>query len=206
MLVQNDLKIRTTERIFYSDAYMDSVITGVITRTEKEDSIKQHRLKKVNGKLNKQVREEFGFEGAFSFHNPSDRQSAADSIVDFRPFVKVPGKQAVYLTPKRIETLRAFLGDKHLPIGAGGIMNPARSTGESEKRKAFLENDIKIWYGHWGGYWQLDSCPVVYSITFDKSMLYARVDFRMVYEGGEAVLKKKNGQWVLVASKITWIE
>ncbi len=85
-------------------------------------------------------------------------------------------------------------------------MNPARSSGESEKRKAFLENDIKIWYGHWGSYWQLDSYPVVYSITFDKRMLYARVDFRMVYEGGEAVLKKKNGQWVLVTSKRTWIE
>lgn len=84
---------------------MDSVITGVITRTEKGDSIKQQRLKKVNGKLNKQVREEFGFEDAFSFHNPNDSQSAADSIVDFRPLVKVPGQQAVYLTSKRTETL-----------------------------------------------------------------------------------------------------
>jgi hypothetical protein len=126
--------------------------------------------------------------------------------VDFRPQVKVPGKQAIYLTAARAETLRAFLGDKHLPLGAGGIMHPARSRGESEKRKTFLGKAIKIWYGHWGGYWQLDSYPVASSITFDKSMGYARVSFRMVYEGGEAILKKTGGQWVLLSSKRTWIE
>ncbi|MDB5267111.1 MAG: hypothetical protein JWP58_151 [Hymenobacter sp.] len=206
LLVQNEIKIRVTDRIFYSDAYVDSVITGVITRTVKEDSIRQRRLKRVNGKLNQQVREEFGFEDAFSFHNTADQQKAIDSLMDFRPVIKVPGKQAIYLTSKRAETLKAFLGDKHIPLGAGGIMNPARSKGESEKRKTFLENDIKIWYGHWGGYWQLDSYPVAYSITFDKSMLYARVSFRMIYEGGEAVLKKTNGKWLLMSSKRTWIE
>ena len=206
LLVQNDIKIRTTNRIFYSDAYIDSVITGVITRTEKVDSIKQRRLEKVNEKLNQRVREEFGFEDAFSFHNTNDPQKAVDSLMNFRPNVKVPGKQAIYLTPERAKTLRAFLGDKHLPIGAGGIMNPARSSGESEKRKLFLENGIKIWYGHWGGYWQFDSYPVAYSITFDESMNYARVNFRMVYEGGEAILKKTGGNWVLISSKRTWIE
>jgi hypothetical protein len=207
LLVQNDIKIRITDRVFYSDAYIDSVITGVITRMETIDSIKQRLLlKKVNGRLNQRVRETFGYGEAFSSHNSNDRQKALDSIMNFRPVVKVSGKQAVYLTPKRAETLRAFLGDKHLPFGTGGIMNPARSRGESEKRKVFLENVIKIWYGHWGGYWQLNSYPVVYSITFDKSMLYARVNFRMVYEGGEAILKKTDGKWLLVSSKRTWIE
>lgn len=135
-----------------------------------------------------------------------DKEAIVDSIVDFRPSVKVPGKYCIYLTPKRAEVLKAFLGDKHLPIGAGGIMNPARSSGESEKRKNFLENNIKIWYGHWGGYWQLDSYPVVYSIVFSKNMLQARVSFQIVYEGGEALLKKLDGKWQLVSSRRTWIE
>ncbi|WP_140466155.1 hypothetical protein [Hymenobacter nivis] len=206
LLVQNDIKIRIIDRIFYSDTYIDSVITGVINRTVKEDSVRKRRLKRVNGKLNQQVREEFGFENAFSFHSQGDEQIDTDSLTDFRPVVKIPGKQIIYLTPKRAETLKAFLGDKHLPIGAGGIMNPARSSGESEKRKKFLENDIKIWYGHWGGYWQLNSYPVAYFITLDKNMLYARVSFRMVYEGGETILKKMGGRWEIISSKRTWIE
>ena len=70
-------------------------------------------------------------------------------------------------------------------------MNPARSKGESEKRKMFLENYIKIFHGHWGGYWQLHSYPEAESITFDKNMEYARVDFRLVYEGGFAILKNE---------------
>ena len=206
LLVQNELKIRVTDRLFYSDAAIDSIITAAISRFEWADSTKQRHLKKVNGRLTQQVREEFGFGDNFSYHNPADPARAVDSLLDFRPRVKAPGKQIIYLTPARAETLRAFLRDKHLPLGAGGIMNPARSRGESEKRKTFLGNDIKIWYGHWGGYWQLNSYPVASSITFDKSMNYARVNFRMVYEGGEAILKKTDGQWRLLTSKITWIE
>lgn len=206
LLVQNSVKIHTVAKIFYSDTDIDSIITGVITRTVKEDSTRQRRLKKVDGKLNQQVREEFGFENSFSFHSTENPEAIGEDLIDFRPVVKAPGKQVIFLTPDKEKTLKAFLGDKHLPVGAGGIMNPAHSSGESEKRMTFLENSIKIWYGHWGGYWQLNSYPVAYSITFDKSMLYARVSFRMVYEGGEAILKRTNGKWALLSSKRTWIE
>jgi hypothetical protein len=206
LLVQNEVKIRVTDKIFYSDAVIDSIITSVVTRTVQEDSTKQRLLKKINGRLSQNIRAEYGFETSFSFHNSRDSEKPIDSIDTFRPVIKVPGKQAIYLTSKREKTLKAFLGDKHLPLGTGGIMNPARSNGESDKRKKFLESAIKIWYGHWGGYWQLNSYPVAYSITFDKNLLYARINFRMVYEGGEAILKKTNGQWTLLSSRRTWIE
>jgi hypothetical protein len=98
------------------------------------------------------------------------------------------------------------LGNAHLPLGAGGIMNPARSNGQSLKREKFLAHFIKIWYGHWGGYWQLYSYPEVYSIIFDKQMNRAEVNFRFIYEGGKAVLENKNGQWKLLSSMRTWIE
>jgi hypothetical protein len=206
LLVQNAVKIHATDKIFYADAVVDSIITSVVTRTVQEDSTKHRLLKKVNGRLSQDIRAEYGFETPFSFRNFRDTEKAIDSIDTFRPVIKVPGKQAIYLTPKREETLKAFLGDKHLPLGTGGVMNPARSSGESDKRKKFLENAIKIWYGHWGGYWQLNSYPVASSITFDKNLLYARINFRMVYEGGEAILKKTNGQWMLISSRLTWIE
>lgn len=122
------------------------------------------------------------------------------------PAVESTDKKPLYLNSKYNEILNAFLGNKHLPLGAGGIMNPARSKGQSAKRKMFLEKFIKIWYGHWGGYWQLISYPEANSITFDKEMKYARIDFRMVYEGGEAILKRENGIWKLISAKRTWIE
>ena len=34
----------------------------------------------------------------------------------------------------------------------------------------------------------------------------AIVKFTMVYEGGEAILKKINGKWKLLSAKRTWIE
>ena len=34
----------------------------------------------------------------------------------------------------------------------------------------------------------------------------AVVMFRFVYEGGEVVLEKQNGEWVVVDSRFTWIE
>jgi hypothetical protein len=135
-----------------------------------------------------------------------ENSSERDSVADFRPVVAISGKKCVYLTSARETTLTAFLGNIHARLGASGIMQPAHSKGESEKRKQFLENVIKIWYGHWGGYWQLYSYPVAYTITFDKDMSTAKVDFRMVYEGGAATLKKVNGQWKLISSRRTWIE
>ena len=85
-------------------------------------------------------------------------------------------------------------------------MSPAKSKCESDKRKQFLENYIKIWYGHWGGYWQLNSYPYAQKITFDRKFENAVVDYRMVYEGGFAYFKKVNGIWVLIQARRTWIE
>ena len=135
-----------------------------------------------------------------------ENSAVRDSIDNFRPVVAVPGKQAVYLTSAREKTLNAFLGNTHLPLGAGGIMNPARSSGESEKRQQFLGSCLRIWHGHWGGYWQLNSYPVAYTVTFSKDMQSAQIDFRMVYEGGSATLKKIQGNWQLLSSRRTWIE
>ena len=129
-----------------------------------------------------------------------------DTFREFRPVVNFTSPRIVILTPTYERMLSAFLGDKHNPLGKGGIMNPAAAAGESARRKAFLEKMIKIWYGHWGGYWQLSSYPYAGSIVFDRTMKRAVVNFSMVYEGGYAYLKKVNGAWVLIKAKRTWIE
>lgn len=135
-----------------------------------------------------------------------ERAKGYDSLKNFRPRLTFSDAQAVVLTKAYDSLLNRFLGNQHYKFATGNIMSPARSKGESEKRKQFLENYIKVWYGHWGGYWQLLSYPSAFRITFDKNFQNAVVDYKMVYEGGFAYLKSVNGKWILVKAKRTWIE
>jgi len=127
-------------------------------------------------------------------------------VPNFRPRLSFSYPKAVMLTNFYDALLNAFLGNKHVPFATGSIMAPARSKGESQERQQFLENCIRIFYGHWGGYWQLYSYPVVSTITFDKDFSNALIEYRMVYEGGEAYLKKVHGAWTLIGAQRTWIE
>jgi hypothetical protein len=129
-----------------------------------------------------------------------------DSVIDFRPMVLFAYPKTVVLIERYRDLLNRFLGDQHLPFAAHNIMAPARSKGESQRRKQFLEQYIKIWYGHWGGYWQLHSYPAVGSITFDRTFQHAVINYVLVYEGGYAYFTKKGGVWTLGDARRTWIE
>lgn len=132
--------------------------------------------------------------------------SKYDTLEYFRPQLQLANIKCLPLTNEYNDLLNRYLGNKHYKLGKGSIMSPARSKGESEKRMKFLSNFIKIWYGHWGGYWQLHSYPYASRIVFDKDFNNAVVYFRMVYEGGYAYFNKINDQWTLVEAKRTWIE
>lgn len=203
LVIQDFIKIYFTDKLYWTEQETDDYIVDNINKKIKEDSTRQQLLKRTDGKLSQRVIENFRPDRGVFFER---NDTLLDSIVNFRPIINSNGKLPLYLSSKYNDILNAFLGNNHLPLGTGGIMNPARSSRQSEKCKKFLENYIKIWYGHWGGYWQLNSYPKAYSVTFDKEMKYAKVDFRMVYEGGEALLKNDNGKWILVSAKRTWIE
>ena len=85
-------------------------------------------------------------------------------------------------------------------------MQVAYSKGESRKRMDFISNAVRLFYGHWGGYWQYETYPQATSIVFDSQMQRAVVFFRFVYEGGEVTLEKQNGEWTIVSGKLTWKE
>ena len=129
-----------------------------------------------------------------------------DSNITFRPQVSFPNKKIVYLTKDYKLLLNEFLGDKHVDLGTKSIMQTAYAKDESRQRMEFIEKAVLIFYGHWGSYWQYVTYPEAYSIIFDSSMQRAVVNFRFVYEGGEVYLEKKNGEWVVVSGKLTWIE
>ena len=141
-----------------------------------------------------------------NFHFEWPAAKTFDTVYHFRPAVNFQTPKTVVLTDRYDRILNVFLGSDHYPFGKGNIMSPAASKGESAKRQAFLENCIKIWYGHWGGYWQLLSYPVVSSIVFDKSFKNALVNYQLIYEGGYAYFKKINGIWTLMEASRTWIE
>jgi len=200
LIIQNYIRIYLTDKI-YTDKDVDEYIVNYININVKEDSLKQRYLERKNGRFSHYVNE------VFSPKNTSVIQKALiDSIVNFRPQIDSKGATPLYMNAHYKGILNTFLGNKYLPLGTGGFMNPAHADGESQKRKNFLENYIKIWYGHWGGYWQLLSYPEAYCITFDKQMKYAKIDFRMIYEGGEAILEKYDNKWILLSAKRTWIE
>ena len=206
LIVQNVIKIYFTDKVFYSEQEIEKYIVDEINRRYLDkDSTRismLERLKNKDGTINEFYFYNFGPYSREKYRN----RILTDSIMDFRPAIHCVEKTPLFLTKKYNEIINSFLGNSHSPLGTGGIMNPARSKGQSKKRKEFLENYVKIFYGHWGGYWQLLSYPQAYSITFDNDMKYARIDFRLVYGGGEALLKNEERVWTLISSKLTWIE
>ncbi len=130
----------------------------------------------------------------------------SDTISDFRPPISLSNRNIVYLNSLYYTGLTKFLGSIIKKNKERLNYTYYLSEKEVKKRQLFLEQNIKVWEGHWGAYWQLLTYPEVNSIIFDKEMEYAKVFFRIVYEGGEALLKKENGKWRLISSKLTWIE
>jgi hypothetical protein len=203
LIVQDKIRIYFTEKVYYSEKEIDEYVVNYINKIIKDDVKRQSLLKRTNGKLSESVLEIYSPYDSFY---KEENEILTDSITDFRPSINCNGKKPVYLTSEYDNILNIFLGNTQITFGEENIIKPASSSGESEKRKQFLEKLIKICYGHWGGYWQLHSYPTASRIVFDRKMHYAKVYFRMVYQGGEAILKNENGKWSLISSRLTWIE
>jgi hypothetical protein len=129
-----------------------------------------------------------------------------DSINNFRPPIELEKNKVLYLTGEYAKTLNKFLGSTSTELGEGDIMNPSRPAGESEKRYELLRPYIPILHGHWGGYWHLETHPEINLIIFNKSLTRAKINFRVGYQGGEAILEKSGSDWAIKESKATWIE
>ncbi|WP_209332256.1 hypothetical protein [Lunatimonas salinarum] len=129
-----------------------------------------------------------------------------DSISNFRPPLSMNDGKVLYLTPEYKKSLNYFLGVKIIESKEPYKMNRGLPLDEVEKRYNRIRPFIPILYGHWGGHWHIETHPLVYSIIFNKDLNLARFDFRVGYQGGEAILKKENNVWVIKRSEVTWIE
>ena len=129
-----------------------------------------------------------------------------DTICDFRPPLNLGKDKVLYLTPNYEKSLNMFLGTQSTEMGENGIMTPSMPREDSEKRYSFIRPYIPILHGHWGGYWHLATHPEISWIVIDTKNGASKVYFRVGYQGGEALLKKKSNGWKIVESRATWIE
>ena len=207
-IVQGTLnKIYMADFIPVTSDEIETYYTNRINQMFPDDSIRKEELGYLQRK--KEIGElsfKFDFKYTIAYLWERIPTTKVDSAISFRPLVKFPNKKVVYLTTGYRWLLDNFLGNRHVGLGQEGIMQVAYSKGESRKRMDFINSAVKIFYGHWGGYWQYETYPEATSIVFDSQMQRAVVYFRFVYEGGEVILEKQNGEWTIVSSKFTWIE
>ncbi|NDV94460.1 hypothetical protein D0T84_05930 [Dysgonomonas sp. 521] len=195
LIVQNSVKIYFVDKVYYTEEETDSIVTCFIKKSATSEKVIDRRRINLYLEASGSINDMLGY-----------KEVLTDSIMDFRPNVNSQSKRITYLVPKYNVALNNFLGNSYWKVKGKLYFSPNRGRREVEKRKAFLEDEVKIWDGHWGGYWQLLSYPQAYSVVFDKDMEYAKVYFRLVYQGGEAYLKKENGNWTVLSSRLTWIE
>lgn len=129
-----------------------------------------------------------------------------DSIIDFRPRLNIENSKILYLLPKYRKELVNFLGTQSSKFGKPNIMSVSRSKKQSAKRYKFIRPFLPILSGHWGGYWEIETSPEVFFISFNKIFTEAKVFFSVGYQGGKTFLVKENGKWIIKDSRATWIE
>lgn len=208
-IIQSSLwRIRKADFILYKQAEIDSFMIARVLETYADDTAHQKEWLKNHDPEDSwtNVRMNYQGENYASMFNITVPVTTVDSAITFRPPLHFEGKKVVYLTKKYEKMLNSFLGDKHVDLGEENIMQPAYSKGESRSKHSFINRAAHIYYGHWGGYWQYETYPQANQIIFNPEMNRAVVMFRFVYEGGEVVLEKQDGEWVVVDSRFTWIE
>lgn len=206
-IVQNELyKIKVADTLPFKPEEMKGYYTDRICQTYSDDSTRQKKLAYLQREINL-GRMSLVFDDDW-FYQPWGKINTDEIVRDikFRPRVSFPNKKIVYLTDEYKKLLDDFLGDQHVDLGTESIMQVAYAKDESRQRMEFLTKAAKIFYGHWGGYWQYETYPKANSIIFDREMQRAIVYFRFVYEGGEVYLEKKDGEWTIFSGKLTWIE
>lgn len=190
MIAQNDLLVYQTDQIYFSQEEIDSLVLSNLYRIHKisESDTAAMNLWKRRYSKNPESMKHWFYET-----DGKRKDSVLFRVENFRPITSST-TNVVYLTTDYSNTLLNFLGEIEY-----------QNYTESDKREAFLENQILISQGLFNS-WHLITYPYVRKITFDKNFEYAEIQFRILHEGGDAILKKTDGVWNLLSSKRTWIE
>ncbi|NQX54452.1 hypothetical protein HQN86_12575 [Pedobacter panaciterrae] len=202
-IIQNSFKIYQKEKIHYTEQEAKAYAIDNIKKNAKRILYTEKRIASIESG-DKYFLDLFGPDSKREWDDTE--RILIDSVIDFRPNTIQTKGTPLYLSDKYKVLLDSFIGNNHVPFATGGIMNTAQATGGSADRQQFLQNYIKIFHGHWGGYWQYYTYPTISSIVFDKDFKYAKAYYNMVYEGGEAFLVFEDNTWKLLSVQRTWIQ
>jgi hypothetical protein len=112
-------------------------------------------------------------------------------LPNFRPPVKSISEKYLFLTKEYKQAINDFL---HLGTFQGDII----LNNTIFNRYKFLSPTLPIVYGHWGGYWHIETFPIIERVLFESGFKHASVDFRYSLE--ETVLQyrisKKSDHWI----------
>jgi hypothetical protein len=128
-----------------------------------------------------------------------------DSLFDFRPPVCLEGKTILYLTQNYNEALNYFLNPDYDPKSNIPYFQLTINQ-EGWDHFNFLVKKLAIIPGHWGGYWHIETHPEITYLVLSTSLKHAKINFRIAYEFGEAIMEKKSTGWEMISSAITMIE
>ena len=177
--------------------YYDSIISNSYYVNKDNDTLFFSNLRETDSVFYFQM---------LSIMKYEDSQEREVCIEDFRPKTIYSDHEILYEDQKYYPKIAKFLGTAHFDFGLSNLMSPARPKKFSRNKQDFLNPYFVVWHGHWGGYWHITSHPLVTNIILENDLATAYVYFRIVYQFGGAMLKKRDGVWVLIESELTGIE
>ncbi|WP_440134563.1 hypothetical protein [Chitinophaga sancti] len=130
----------------------------------------------------------------FLLNWPTPKKSV--TIDHFYPQVSFSVPETLTLTKQYNDLIWAFLLEEYVKAGKKATIESLVQT----ERFQFLEKYFRVWNGI------LDLCspPKITSITFDRHLENALVNYDEVSSGGYGYFKKINGDWILIEAKTTW--
>ncbi|MFA9390741.1 MAG: hypothetical protein ACERKD_13090 [Prolixibacteraceae bacterium] len=139
---------------------------------------------------------------------PKDKYSTntlSDSdltIKDFHPRINDSEKPILFTNKIYSDAIEAFL-----TIGKKGTFELSKEEQEEiANREAFIEKHVLVNRSHWELGFSVESYPKVDKISFNTTKDSALVMFTRDLAGGNALLVKTDGEWVLKTAKISWIQ
>lgn len=124
-------------------------------------------------------------------------------ILDFAPNILFENAKVIHCNSYFKEIINQFLGSD---FTNSSIYELPLVKSETKRKLKFLENYVKIIQGHWGGYYHIESFPLVLNIRMNLNMNEAEVFFKNIYGWYCANLEKKDESWNIISSCLMFVE
>ena len=202
-VVQDHLNVYQQKKVYYTSVEEKEFAINQSKIVNVSDSLKNVLQKAIqNAPLGSAILQSYG---PNSPTQEFEKPELLGKIDNFRPNVGSLYQKQLILTLKYKTLISKFLGNEYHK-SSDNLMSTAKVSGVSKSKLQFIEQKIKIFPSHWGEKWLINTFPEVTSIAFDQSFNYAKIKYTIVYQGGQAILKKENGIWKLVSAELTSIQ